>query len=490
MEVTATTQAAAASGADTIAVGLVDDEGVAHDTGDGALAALLDAGEARTTFRHVSVTHADGVRWILVGLGDRDRLDGERARGAAHAVCARAAELGTSALCWEVPHHVDHGVVAGLVEGTLLSAYRFDRYRSAPDPDDGDARIERLVVSDHHDVAAVVARAALVARAQNAARDLQNRSANDLTPMALADRAAEIAAAFPALTVEVLGRAGIVERGMGAFAAVAQGSEQEPALIVLRHDPPNATGPILGIVGKAVTFDAGGISIKPAGGMADMKFDMSGGAAALEAAGAIAELGLPLRTVTVIGATENLPSGTAVKPGDVVRAMDGTTIQVDNTDAEGRMVLADCLLHARALGAERLIDLATLTGGMVTALGNVYAGAFVSDEDWAAAVLAASAAAGEPIWRMPLHERYADAVKGRYADLTNAPAERRAQPIAGAEFLHRFAGDVPWAHLDIAGVASDAGLPYLGHGGSGWGVRLLVTLAETLAASDGAAPAA
>ncbi len=174
--------------------------------------------------------------------------------------------------------------------------------------------------------------------------------------------------------------------------------------------------------------------------------------------------------------------GDAYRLGDVLTASNGKTVEIDNTDAEGRLVLADCLLHARALGAERLVDLATLTGGVVTALGSVYAGAFFNDEDWAAAVTDAADRAGEPVWRLPLHERYAQAVKGRYADLTNSPAERKAHAISGAEFLHHFAGDVPWAHLDIAGVANDSGLPYMGHGGTGWGVRLLVDLADALAA--------
>ena len=483
MHVTATTAAPAESGADTIAVGVFADEGVAHDVEDGALGRLLAAGEARTAFRHLALTHAEGLRWIVVGLGDRAAFDAERARLAAHVVRVRAGEAGARALCWEVPHHVGDDVVGGLVEGTLLSAHRFDRFKAGDEGDEErQADLERLIVSAHHDVAPAAARATALAEAQNAARDLQNRPANDLTPTAFADRAAEIVATVPGLTLHVAGREEIASMGMGAFSAVAQGGAEDPALIVLRHDPEGARGPVLGIVGKAVTFDSGGISLKQPGGMADMKFDMSGGAAALEATAAIARLGLPVRLLTVIGATENMPSGTAVRPGDIVRAMDGTSIQVDNTDAEGRLVLADCLLHARALGAERLVDLATLTGGVITALGSVYAGGFFNDDGWAAAVLGAAQRAGEPVWRLPLHPRYAKAVKGRYADLTNSPAERKAHAISGAEFLHHFAGDVPWAHLDIAGVANDAGLPYLGHGGTGWGVRLLVDLADALAA--------
>jgi leucyl aminopeptidase len=405
MHVSATTLSPAETDADTIAVGVFDGEGVAHDVEGDVLGALLASGEARTSPRHLALAHAAGRRWILVGLGAREAFDSERARLAAHAVRVRAAELGARALCWEVPHHVRGEVVGGLVEGTLLSAYRFDRFKAADD--DPAPRLESLVVSAHHDVGPEVARAELLAAAQNAARDLQNRPANDLTPEALTDRAAELDATVPGLALHIAGRDEIAGLGMGAFSAVAQGTAAEPALIVLRYEPPEARGPLLGIVGKAVTFDAGGISIKPAAGMAEMKFDMSGGAAALEATGAIARLGLPVRVVTVIGATENLPSGTAVKPGDIVRAMDGTTIQVDNTDAEGRLVLADCLLHARALGAERIVDLATLTGGIITALGSVYAGGFFSDEDWAAAVLVAADRSAEPVWRMPLHERYA-----------------------------------------------------------------------------------
>ena len=483
MHVSATTSSPADSGADTIAVGVFDGEGVAHDVEGGALGALLASGEARTTLSHVTVAHAAGLRWILVGLGARDDLTTERARLAAHAALTRAGELGALRLCWELPHHVGDDVAGALVEGTLLSSYRFERFKAERAGDDAPPpRLEALVVSAHHDVAGPVDRAAVLGAAQNAARDLQNRPANDLTPTMLADRAAELVATVPGLTFELAGREQIERMGMGAFSAVAQGSAEEPALIVLRYAPPAARGPLLAIVGKAVTFDSGGISIKGAAGMADMKFDMSGGAAALEATGAIARLALPLRVVTVIGAAENMPSSTAVKPGDIVRAMDGTTIQVDNTDAEGRLVLADCLLHAQALGAERMVDLATLTGGVVTALGSVYAGGFWNDDEFGDAVLAAAAQAGEPVWRLPLDERYAKAVKGRYADLTNSPAERKAHAISGAEFLHHFAGDVPWAHLDIAGVAHNSGLDYIGHGGAGWGVRLLVTLAEGLAA--------
>ena len=217
--------------------------------------------------------------------------------------------------------------------------------------------------------------------------------------------------------------------------------------------------------------------------MADMKFDMSGGAAVIEAVAAIARLRLAVRLVAVVGATENLPSGHSMKPGDIVRSMEGLTVEVNNTDAEGRLVLCDCLAHARGLGAERLVDVATLTGGVIVALGSTYAGVMGTDDDWVETVVAAGEAAGEELWRLPLHDEYAELVKGRYGDLNNAPEERKASSIVGGEFLRRFAGELPWAHVDIAGVAWDRGRAYGEKGGTGFGVRLLVELARATAAA-------
>ncbi|HLM49305.1 MAG TPA: leucyl aminopeptidase [Solirubrobacteraceae bacterium] len=475
MQVHATTSPPMDVEADTVAVGIYEGKGVPHDVDGGALQPLVDAGEARATPRHLAVAHAAGRRWILVGLGPREGLTAERMREVAAAVHARARELGTRVLCWELPHHVAPEVAGALVEGTLLAAYRFDHYKSsAADAGGGPGE---LFVSAHDDVGDPVRRAAVVAEAANAARDLQNTPANDLTPQALGRRAAEL----PGLTVEVGGRERLDELGMGAFAAVARGSDAEPALITLRHEPADARGPLLGFVGKAVTFDTGGISLKPAAKMAAMKFDMSGGAAVVEALGAIARLGLPVRVLGVVGATENMPSGHATRPGDIVRAADGTSIEVNNTDAEGRLVLADCLLHARALGAERLVDVATLTGAIVATFGSVHAGLFGTDDGWCAEIAAAGEATGERVWRLPLGPEYADLIKGRYGDIVNAIAERKALSITAAEFLRRFTGDVPWAHLDIAGVADDRGRPYAAKGGSGWGVRLLAELARRTA---------
>jgi leucyl aminopeptidase len=472
----ATTDAPQATGADTIAIGIFEGEAIAHDVDDGALKALVDSGEARPGLRKLAVTHAGGKRYVLAGLGKRDEFGAERARIAAASVVGRAKELGTRKLCWELPHHVGDDVAGGFVEGTLLAAYEFTAYKSKP-PEG--PRLEQVAISAHHDVSEAVGRAHVMAEAANAARDLQNGPANEITPVRLAERAAELAAEHDTLTVETMGRAAIEAAGMGAFAAVARGSGPEPQLITLRYAPKEPSGPVLGLVGKAVTFDSGGISIKSRARMSEMKFDMSGGAVVLEAVGAIARLGLPVPVVAVIGATENMPSDHSFKPSDIVRAKDGTTIEIIDTDAEGRLVLADCLLHARDQGAERLVDVATLTGAIISALGSTHAGLFGADDAWCEAVAAAGRATGELVWRMPLHEEYAKSIEGRYADIVNVVEARKAASIVAAEFLKRFAGDVPWAHIDICGTAWNTGRPYAGKGGSGFGVRLLVELARS-----------
>ena len=481
MQVRATTDSPVRTDADTIAIGLFEGESVAHDVGDGTLQALVDSGEARPAYRKLAVAHADGRRFILAGLGAREDFDPERGRVVAAGVLSRARELGTRTLAWELPHHVEDAHAAALVEGTVLAAYEDRRFKSRAGDDDA-PELAALVISAHHDVSEPVEQAAVIAAAVNAARDLQNAPSNVLTPTALARRARELADEL-GLQVDVMGRAEIEAAGMGAFAGVARGSDEEPQLITLRYEPADARGPVLGFVGKAVTFDSGGISIKPAGKMHEMKFDMSGGAAVLEAAGAVARLGLPVRVIAVVGATENLPSGHAMKPGDILTARNGTTIEVINTDAEGRLVLADCLHHAVEQGAERLVDLATLTGAIVSALGVTHAGLFSADDAWAAEVDAAGRRAGELYWRLPLHEEYAEAIKGRYADIVNAVENREAGSITAAEFLKRFTNDVPWAHLDIAGTADSNRKAYTPKGGSGFGVRTLVELARSAAAT-------
>jgi leucyl aminopeptidase len=478
MDVSATTERPAAGLADTFALGVFEGE-QAPDWAPAEVAALLASGEARRSPKALAVAHSGDARWIVVGLGARQDFDHERARVAAAVVAARARELSASTLCWHTPDE-DAATPGALVEGTILRDYRYERNKSErPEGEDAPPRaLERLVIAGPSVDAEAVAAAAVVADAVNGARDLQNRPANDLTPTALADHARSLAEEIDGLSVEVEGREQIVGRGMGAFAAVAQGSEQEPALITLRYEGPGADGPVLGFVGKAVTFDSGGISLKPGPKMSEMKFDMSGGAAVIGATAAIARLRLPIRLVAVVGATENLPSGRAVKPGDIVTASNGKTIEINNTDAEGRLVLADCLCHARAEGAERIVDLATLTGAVIVALGSTYAGLMSNDDELVGELVGAGERTGEVVWRLPLHPEYDELIKGTYADLDNAPEARKAGTIVGGTFLANFAGDVPWAHLDIAGSAWELGREYVGKGASGYGVRLLVELAR------------
>ncbi|MGH2801304.1 MAG: leucyl aminopeptidase family protein, partial [Thermoleophilaceae bacterium] len=364
-----------------------------------------------------------------------------------------------------------------IVEGTLLKLYSFDRFKSSQDDDDRDG-LESLELAGETLDEAEVDRARIATEAANAARDLQNLPSNVATPTFLADRAAEIAEEHESLEVELLDREAIVARGMGAFASVAQGTYADPRMIVLRYRPAGASGPHIGYVGKAVTFDTGGISIKPSAKMQEMKFDMSGGAAVIEATGAIARLGLPVTLTAVVPATENMPSGRAVKPGDIVTAMNGKTIEVNNTDAEGRLILADALCYAVEQGAERMVDIATLTGGVLVSLGHTHAGLWSNDDGWFEAVAAACDASGEIGWRMPLHPEYLELTKGTIADLQNASDQRVAVSNYAAEFLRQFVDERPWVHVDIAGTAWGMTRNYVGKGASGFGTRMLVELAR------------
>jgi len=432
---------------------------------EGELQALVDSGEAKPKAKKTAVFHENGKRVILAGAGKRDAAGAESFRVTAAAAASRAKQLGAKGLSWEVPDVAD--ATTGIVHGTLLALYSFDMFKSKKD----NGAIEALeLVGGDQDEARV---AQIEAEAQNAARDLQNLPANVATPQFLAKRARKL----DRVEVEVLGREEIEARGMGALAAVAQGSYAEPQLIVMRYDG-GGDGPHVGFVGKAVTFDSGGISIKPAGKMHEMKFDMSGGAAVIEAMGAIAQLGLPAKVTAVVGATENMPSGRSMRPGDIVTAMNGVTIEINNTDAEGRLVLADALAYAVEQGAERLVDLATLTGAILVALGHTYCGYFANDDDWFSTVEASGHATGELGWRLPLHAEYAESTKGRYADLQNVSEARDAGSIYGAEFLKRFVDGRPWVHIDIAGTAWGMKRNYVGTGASGFGVRTLIELAR------------
>jgi leucyl aminopeptidase len=462
--------------ADTRVVALFEDESLP----DERLQALVDLGEAKPGLKKVALEHEDapggGKRRVLIaGLGKRDELDGEKARVAAAAVAGRARELGAVSLSWAAPEGFD----GPIVEGTLLRLYTFDTFKTAKEDEGG---LESLEIAGEAVDEEEVSRARVVATAQNRVRDLQNLPSNVATPTFLAERAGEIADQFDNLEVELLDREAIVGLGMGAFAAVAQGTYQEPRLIVMRYTG-GSTGQHLAFVGKAVTFDTGGISIKPSAKMQEMKFDMSGGAVVIEAMGAVAELGLPVTITAVVPATENMPSGRSVKPGDIVTAMNGTTIEVNNTDAEGRLILADALCYAVEQGAERIVDLATLTGAIIVALGSTYVGLFSNDDDWVGELKAAGDETGEIGWRLPLHPEYFELTKGQYADLTNASDQRKAMSIYAAEFLRQFVDDRPWVHMDIAGTAWGLGRDYVGKGASGFGLRTLLALAGHTAGS-------
>jgi leucyl aminopeptidase len=287
------------------------------------------------------------------------------------------------------------------------------------------------------------------------------------------------------LSVETHGREWIEGNNVGAFAAVGAGSPRDPQLICMRYDPPGARPDVtLGLVGKAVTFDSGGISLKPPLRMQDLKGDMCGGAAVIEATAAIAELGLPLRVLTVVAATENVQGGAAFKPGDILRASNGKTIEIVNTDAEGRLILADALHYARTQGATHIADFATLTGAMNLALGDLYAGWFCTDETFAVAIERAADVSGELLCRFPLHPRYRRYIDSDFADMKNASELREGSPILAAEFLHEFTGDGAWAHFDISPAYIERRRPdyALDQGGTGYGVRLIVELAQELAA--------
>jgi leucyl aminopeptidase len=451
---------------------------------DPRLADLAEAGEVRGAAGATFVLHQEGRRHLVAaGAGQREELDTDSIREAAAAV----ARLGLGAsVAWQLDPALPIGLAEqarAVVDGIVLGGYDQGKWKTAAT---GPKPIERLLfLSGNEQALDVARRAERVAQWTNRARDLVNRPPNDLTPERLAERAQELAAASDTVTCNVLDLEQIRALGMGSFAAVAQGSHNPARLIVLRYEPAGAGGDlVLGLVGKAVTFDTGGVSIKPADYMEDMKGDMSGGAAVIEGIGAIAELGLPLRVLGVVGATENMVGGGAYRPGDILTAMNGNTIEITNTDAEGRLVLADALWYAREQGATHLVDFATLTGAMERALGDLYAGVFGNDEGWRDQVVAAGEASGDHAWPMPIHRRYRRYHDSNFADLKNSSIRRQAIPAYAASFLQQFVGEGPWAHCDIAGPAFlrwPRGDYLMQQGGTGYGVRLIAELASRLA---------
>jgi leucyl aminopeptidase len=442
--------------------------------------------DVKASYRKATLVHPGTPRRALViGLGDRDEFTPERARVAAAIAARTAASMDASSLALRGPEGDDVAAMAtAMVEGAILASYRFDRFKSKGDDDEDDSKgLDEVTVIGDGGLAEAVEAARIGAEAENFARELQDLPSNVVTPSYLAGRANAIAEEHDTVTCEVLGRNQIKEKGMGGLVAVSQGTAEEPQLIVLHYR--GGGDETLGLVGKGVTFDSGGISIKPAASMHEMKMDMSGAAAVLETVSALAKLDVPIDVLAVIPSTENMPSGTAVKPGDIITQLNGKTVEVNNTDAEGRLILADALAYAVELGADRIVDLATLTGAVVVALGSTYAGLISNDDAFAAEVEGAATRTGELAWRLPLHPEYKDLTKGTAADLTNASAKRKASTIYAGSFLEEFVDGKPWVHLDIAGTAWDVGREYVGKGPTGYGVRLLIDLARSLSASDG-----
>lgn len=452
---------------------LLTDVGTVPEPFAAAVDAARARGEARASAGHLAQLQVGDARVLAVGVGDGTAHEAFRI-AAAH-VMARARAIGARTIYVVLPEGASIApavATAAVVEGAVLRSWSYPARRK--EPAEPRNTLEELIIVGGD--ASALAAATTVSEAANWARLQQHEPPNVLTPTELAARAGQAfdELASPHLTWDVKGEDEMRALGMGALLAVSQGSREAATLVTARYRHPDASGPTIALVGKGVTFDTGGISIKPAARMHEMKSDMSGAAVVLGAFIAAVQLGLPLDLIVVVGSTENMPSSAAYKPGDVITAADGTTIEITNTDAEGRMVLADCLWHARQEGAELLVDVATLTGAVVVALGSTHAGLVSTDDALSADLLAASERTGELAWRLPLHPEYAKLMKSQDADLLNGSLERKAGTITGAYFLSRFAGDTPWAHLDIAGTAWGLGRPYAARGGSAYGLRLLV----------------
>ncbi len=458
------------------------------DLAGSAVSGALAAGEVKGKFGETVLAYAADRpfrRVLAIGLGTAAKFEiASLARYAAIAVrqlgrrnvrsfalvlpeCARGREI-------EAASFVAEGAIAGSFETTV--------YQGSPEK--RIAVSEVTVLSEGFDAAALergVTRGTAIGEAVNLARRLAITPANDMTPSILAERATE-AAKDASLHVEVLDEDAARREGMGSFLSVAQGSAQPPKFIVLRYEGDPGSKELLALVGKGITFDSGGISIKPADRMEEMKYDMSGGAAVIAAMSAIGKLKPKLNVVGIVPATENMPGGKATKPGDIVKAMNGKTIEVINTDAEGRLILADGLCYAKKLGATRIVDVATLTGAVVIALGHAAAAAVSNDDAFAKEFLAAARAAGERFWQMPYYDDYSTQMKSDIADLKNTGG-RAAGTLTAAAFLRAFVDDeTPWLHLDIAGTAYlDGESGWQAKGPTGIPVRSFVALAEALA---------
>jgi leucyl aminopeptidase len=442
---------------------------------------VLKTGEFRADLNETLLLHApEGIsatRLLLVGLGKAAKTTPQELRKAAGTAVRFAKPRGIRSLGIAAPSNFDiHQTARALTEGAILGDFDSDIYRT----DRKDRSIQSLfiLISANSDQAAAESghrEGEIVAESQNFARGLINEPGNFMTPTILGKKAAEMAQE-QGLKCEVYGADKLHELKMGAFWSVSQGSEEPPALIVLTYEPAGAPAePVIGLVGKGITFDTGGISIKPADSMEKMKYDMAGGAAMIGAMRAIAQLKPKVKVIAIVCAAENMPSGKAMKPGDITFAMSGKSIEIINTDAEGRLVLADGLHYAKQLGATRLIDAATLTGAVAVALGQINAGVFSNDEDAYRHFATGLETSGEKFWRLPVEEEYRDQIRSSIADIQNTGLTRYGGAITAAMFLKEFVGDTPWLHLDIAGLAwLDADKPWIARGPSGVGVRSIV----------------
>jgi leucyl aminopeptidase len=424
----------------------------------------VDADPVAMVYRHPGAP--------LAVVAHEPDVEGLRTAAARAVRACRGGRTVAWALDASLPVAVDEQVRA-LAEGAVIGGYDGRRWRSGEPP----RGVERFVICGcRENLTPVADRAALVARWTNAARELVDAPPNVMSPAGLAERAA----AVPRVAAETIDPD---DAGLGALAAVGGSSPIRPRLIVLRHDPPGAPStPRLAMVGKAVTFDAGGYFLKPQNDIVRQKADMAGGAAVVAALGAIAELGLPLSVTGVVPACENMLSGSAIRPTDVITTAAGLTVEVTNPDAEGRLILADALWYARRDGATHVVDLATLTGAMRAGMGDLYAGVFAPDESWRDTVVQAGNVSGDLAWPWPLHPRYRALIESTVADLRNTAGKSFGFPIVAATFLQQFAGEGPWAHVDMLGPAlldEDRGDAF-GRGASGYGVRMLVELATRL----------
>ena len=443
-----------------------------------ATSAILSSGEFASGSCETALLHAPAgfkaERILLVGLG---KLTTTEVRKAAGTAVRFAKPRKLRELTIAIPEGLDPvAATRALVEGAYIGDFDPDTYRS----DRKDQSIEQftVVAADGSKQTAAfetgVREGVILGEAQNFTRTLVNEPGNVMTPTVLGQRASEMCRQY-GLQCEVYGADKLKELKMGAFWGVTKGSEEPPALIVMTYEPAKAPAtPVLGLVGKGITFDTGGISIKPADGMEKMKYDMAGGAAMIGAMQAIAQLKPAVKVIGLVCAAENMPSGTAMKPGDVQIAMSGKSIEIINTDAEGRLVLADGLAYARQLGATHLIDAATLTGACVVALGMVNAGCFSNDEDAYRHFTAALEISGERFWRLPVEDDYKEQIKSSIADIMNTGGSRWGGAITAAMFLKEFVEDTPWIHLDIAGVAwTEEQKPWMAKGPSGIAVRTI-----------------